>query len=169
MPSRFHNRKRFSLNSVRILSFKPGLPSKKAAIFKHIIALWIQCPVVSLQRLVGLYSGLDETVVQWEIISNADLPRRIGIAVKRKPVSNKLANTVQGQPLFWSILYRHCNQGNVRVWIHVASDWLSTSLDFLKSSIIAKTDQFQTRQFIRKSLLQIRAFSFKLFVVETLT
>lgn len=116
MPSRFHNRKRFSLNSVRILSFKPGLPSKKAAIFKHIIALWIQCPVVSLQRLVGLYSGLDETVVQWEIISNADLPRRIGIAVKRKPVSNKLANTVQGQPLFWSILYRHCNQGNVRVW-----------------------------------------------------
>lgn len=99
MPSRFYNRQILGLHSVRILSFKSGLSSKKAAIFKHIITLRVQCPVVPFEWLVGLDPCLDETVVQREVIANADFPRWVRISVEGKPVSDKLAYAIQSQPL----------------------------------------------------------------------
>ena len=100
MPSRFYNRQRFGLDSVGILSFKSGLPSKKASIFKHIITLRVQRPVVPLEWLIGLNARLDETVVQREVIANADFPRWVGITIKGKPVSDKLAYPIKSQPFF---------------------------------------------------------------------
>lgn len=115
MPSRFHNRDRLRLDPVGILSFKPGLPSKKTTVFKHIITLWIQGPVVSFKWLIRFYSSLDETIIERKVVADTNFPRWIGITIKGKPVSDELAYTIQSQSLLRRVLDRHCNQCNIRV------------------------------------------------------
>ena len=72
-------------------------PSQKAAIIEHILAGWVEGPVVSLARVSRLSGNLDETVIEREIMANTVLPGWKLLPEVRESVHDELANTTECQ------------------------------------------------------------------------
>ena len=65
------------------------------ALFEHVLALWVERPVISLAFSSALPWHLDETLVQRQIVTNGILPAFLVLLVEREFVDDELVDLGQ--------------------------------------------------------------------------
>ena len=65
------------------------------ALFEHVLALWVERPVISLALSPALPWHLDETLVQRQIVTNGILPAFLVLLVEREFVDDELVDLGQ--------------------------------------------------------------------------
>jgi len=71
--------------------------SQKAAVVKHSLACWIECPIVAFAWISRFARHLHETVVKREVVSDGVLPRWELFTVVRETAFDEVADFAEGQ------------------------------------------------------------------------
>ena len=75
------------------VTLEPFAPSQEAAVVEHILAGWIQSPVVAFAGIPRLSRDLDEAVVQREVVTYRVLPGGEPLAIIGESVHDELADS----------------------------------------------------------------------------
>ena len=89
--------------------------SPVVALLEHVLARWIERPVITLPFAAAFAWLLDEALVQRQVVSDRVLPAFFVLLVKRELRDDILVDAVQREPFFRRLSNCHRNQGDVRI------------------------------------------------------
>lgn len=90
-------------------------PSQEAAVVKHPLARWVECPIVAFAWISRFTGHLHETVVERQVVSNRVLPRWKLFAVVWKTTFDEVADFAESEFSLGRLQNSHCNQCDIGI------------------------------------------------------
>jgi hypothetical protein len=85
------------------------------SVIKHVIGIWIQCPVATLARLLIIPRDFHEAFIEAKVMSYTILPALFVLSIVWKAFHDELIDSIECTTFVWCILNGHCYECNVTV------------------------------------------------------